>query len=100
MSEERVSWREYRSQMLIDDGRNALQIVRDKLMRAVNDIDSSINRYDNESDNLSEKARILNTTINQIVNIYPNLRLDLLAESQAQLTQHQAVLGNYEKIWL
>lgn len=66
-----------------------LQTAINTLQRSMYDLECYSERLD-AADSDSERAWVMNGAINHLVcNIQPNLRIDLLAESQAEL----AVLG-------
>lgn len=71
--------------LVVESAENHLNVVRLTLMRALEEIGSYQKSFVEESD-LSRKADILNWTLNYLVTgILPNLRIDLLASSQASL---------------
>ena len=66
-----------------------LQTAINTLQRSMYDLECYSERLD-AADNDTERTWVMNSAINHLVcNIQPNLRIDLLAESQAEL----AVLG-------
>mgnify|MGYP001422051440 CR=1 FL=1 len=66
-----------------------LQTAINTLQRSMYDLGCYSERLD-AADNDTERTWVMNSAINHLVcNIQPNLRIDLLAESQAEL----AVLG-------
>jgi hypothetical protein len=72
----------------------AKQQAVERMQNAVNTLQRSmyeIERYKEDleqSDNPEQQAKILNWAINHLVcNISPNLRIDLLADSQAELNR-------------
>jgi len=66
-----------------------LQTAINTLQRSMYDLECYLERLD-AADSDTERAWVMNSAINHLVcNIQPNLRIDLLAESQAEL----AVLG-------
>ena len=69
----------------IEAAETRLNVVRLTLMRALDEVGKYQNTFNEESD-LARKADVLNWTISYLVSgIYPNLRIDLLANAQANL---------------
>jgi hypothetical protein len=79
--------REIAIEMAIEDGRTRLRNARDLFVRWAAQMDQYLSQYD--SDKVArtpmEKSRILNAAMNDAIHILPNLRLDLLADTQAKL---------------
>lgn len=64
-----------------------LQSVINTLQRNTYCIETYLEKLEDAKDD-AERARVLNSAISHLVcNIQPNLRIDLLAESQAELTK-------------
>lgn len=67
-------------------GAQALDNARRTLVRALNELDRFIDRY-NDTDELRDKADALNWALNHLTVFVPsNVRLDMLASAQAELT--------------
>lgn len=65
--------------------RKRLQSAINTLQRSMYDMECILEKLDEAKDD-SERARHMNAAINHLVcNIQPNLRIDLLANSQAEL---------------
>lgn len=74
-----------RAAYAVENADNHLNVVRLTLMRALEEVGKYQRSFTDEAD-LSRKADVLNWTINYLVTgILPNLRIDLLATSQASL---------------
>ena len=72
-----------------ESARERLQDSINTLQRAMYELERYAEKFDEAEDNV-ERAKVLNHSINHLVcNIQPNLRIDLLAHSQAEL----AMLG-------
>lgn len=75
--------------------RERLQDAINTLQRSMYDMECYVERLE-AADSDRQRAQVLNWAINRLVcNIQPNLRIDLLAESQAELTV-LAALGAVE----
>ena len=67
--------------------RERLQDSINTLQRAMYELERYAEKFDEAEDNV-ERAKVLNYSINHLVcNIQPNLRIDLLAHSQAELSK-------------
>jgi len=74
-----------RAAYAVENADNQLNVVRLTLMRALEEVGNYQRNFTEEAD-LSRKADVLNWTINYLITgILPNLRIDLLATSQASL---------------
>ena len=72
-------------------GREAIAQARATLERALREIDSYAERYDS-ADALRDKTKVLNWTLNYLAtSITPNLRLDLIADAQAELARTESM---------
>ncbi|WP_146182833.1 hypothetical protein [Limnohabitans sp. Jir72] len=68
-----------------DKARKRLQSAINTLQRSMYDLECILEKLDEAQDD-SKRARHMNAAINHLVcNIQPNLRIDLLANSQAEL---------------
>lgn len=66
--------------------RKRLQVAINTLQRAMHDLEVFQEKFD-EAANDAERAQLLNSAVNHLTcNILPNCRIDLLANSQAELT--------------
>ena len=67
------------------NAREALAQARSTLERALRELDRYTSRFE-EAESLRDKADVMNWTLNELAcNITPNLRLDLIANAQAEL---------------
>jgi hypothetical protein len=72
-------------QMAEQKARDALLTARSTLERSLRELDQYIERLD-AAETLQEKSQVMNRALNaQACNITPNLRLDLIANAQAEL---------------
>lgn len=72
-------------------GREAIAQARATLERALREIDSYAERYDS-ADALRDKTKVLNWTLNYLATgVTPNLRLDLIADAQAELARTESM---------
>jgi hypothetical protein len=70
-----------------ENARERMQDAINTLNRAKEDLERYLANFD-DAENDRERARQLNYAINYLVtNIQPNIRIDLLAHSQAELTR-------------
>ncbi len=78
---------EWQTQIAEQNAADALTNARGTLMRALQELDSYIEKFD-AADSAASKAEALNWTLNYLATgIAPNLRLDLIANAQAQFTR-------------
>ncbi len=69
------------------NGRDALVTARETLSRAIQEIDSYLAQFDGAQDDKA-RSRVINWAIHHLVcNIQPNLRIDLMADAQAELNK-------------
>jgi len=67
--------------------RVALDQARATLERALRELDSHTERFE-ASETLSDKAKVMNWALNELASgIIPNLRLDMFAQAQVELTR-------------
>ncbi len=67
--------------------RESLENARNTLERALREMDGYLAKFDDAATD-RDRARVINWSINHLVaNIQPNLRIDLLADSQSELTK-------------
>ena len=79
----------HREKYACESARERLQNSINTLQRAMYELERYAEKFDEAKDNV-ERSKVLNHSINHLVcNIQPNLRIDLLAYSQAEL----AMLG-------
>lgn len=72
-------------QMTEQKAKDALLNARSTLERSLRDLDHYIERLD-AADSLHDKSQVMNWALNALAcNITPNLRLDLIANAQAEL---------------
>jgi hypothetical protein len=83
-----------RAAYAVENADNHLNVVRLSLMRALEEVGKYQRSFTDEAD-LSRKADVLNWTINYLITgILPNLRIDLLATSQASLKTIASIPNN------
>lgn len=71
----------------VRNGRESLGVARETLARALQEVDHYIEKYEG-SDDTAYKAQVLNWTINFLATfVSTNMRFDMLAQSQADLTR-------------
>jgi hypothetical protein len=74
-------------QLKQQNAREALVYARDILKRAIREIDTYIDYLD-KAENNSKRAQIMNWALYYLVcNILPNVRLDLIANAQAEFSK-------------
>jgi hypothetical protein len=72
-------------QMAEQKAKDALLTARSTLERSLRELDHYIERLDT-ADTSHDKSQVMNWALNALVcNITPNLRLDLIANAQAEL---------------
>lgn len=72
-------------------GREALLYARNILDRAIREIDTYIDYLD-KADSNRKRAQIMNWALHYLAcNILPNVRLDLIANAQAELSKQSRV---------
>ena len=72
-------------QMAEQKARDALMTARSTLERSLRELDQYIERLD-AAETSQEKSQVMNWALNALAcNITPNLRLDLIANAQAEL---------------
>lgn len=72
-------------QMTEQKAKDALLTARSTLERSLRDLDHYIERLD-AADSMHDKSQVMNWALNALAcNITPNLRLDLIANAQAEL---------------
>ncbi len=72
-------------QMAEQKAKDALMTARSTLERSPRELDHYIERLD-AAETLQEKSQVMNWALNALAcNITPNLRLDLMANAQAEL---------------
>ena len=82
---------EFQTRYAEQNGREAIAQARATLERALREIDSYSERYAS-AETLRDKANALNWTLNYLVTgITPNLRLDLIANAQAELARAETM---------
>ena len=75
------------AQQVREIAKERLQSAINSLQRAMYELERYAEKFDEAEDNV-ERAKVLNYSINHLVcNIQPNLRIDLLAHSQAELSK-------------
>jgi len=79
--------KEMQAQQVREIAKQRLQSAINSLQRAMYDLEVYADKYDNASTDY-ERAKVINYAINHLYcNIQPNLRIDLLADSQAELAK-------------
>ena len=79
--------KELQAQQVREIAKERLQSAINSLQRAMYELERYAEKFDEAEDN-AERAKVLNLSINHLVcNIQPNLRIDLLAHSQAELAK-------------
>ena len=82
---------DYYARQADSDARDALTNARATMQRALSELENYIDRYDN-AEQLKEKADIINWTLNHLATYVPNnVRLDVIASSQARLMRADAM---------
>ena len=78
---------EFIADMTRKNARESLMNARETLERALQEMDSYVAQFDDAATD-GDRAKVLNWTINHLVSsIQPNLRIDLLADSQSELAK-------------
>ena len=78
---------DWQAQIAAQNAADALANARGTLIRALQELDSYIEKFD-VADSPARKAEALNWALNYLATgIAPNLRLDLIANAQAQFTR-------------
>ena len=76
-------------QQVREQAKQRLQSAINSLQRAMYDLEVYADKYDNAGTDY-ERAKVVNYAINHLYcNIQPNLRIDVLADSQAELAKLQ-----------
>ncbi len=82
---------ELKEQQVREIAKERLQSAINSLQRAMCDLEVYADKYDNASTDY-DRAKVINYAINHLYcNIQPNLRIDLLADSQAELAKLEAI---------
>ncbi len=83
-----------KEQVLAQKEKYACESARERLQDSINTLQRAMYELEcyeekfNEAEDNAERAKVLNHAINHLVcNIQPNLRIDLLADSQAELAK-------------
>ena len=78
---------ELKEQQVREIARERLQSAINSMQRAMYDLEVYADKFDNAGTDY-ERGKVLNYAINHLYcNIQPNLRIDLLADSQAELAK-------------
>ena len=81
---------ELQEQQVRERAKQHLQSAINSLQRAMYDLEVYAEKYDNASTDY-DRAKVINYAINHLYcNIQPNLRIDLLSDSQAELAKLEA----------
>ena len=81
---------ELQEQQVREIVKQRLQSAINSLQRAMNDLEVFADKYDTANTDY-DRAKVINYAINHLhCNIQPNLRIDLLADSQAELAKLEA----------
>ncbi len=79
--------RALQEQLVHTEAKERLQSAINSLQRAMYDLEVYVDKYDNAGTDY-DRAKVINYAINHLYcNIQPNLRIDLLADSQAELAK-------------
>ena len=79
--------KELQAQQVREIAKERLQSAINSLQRAMYDLEVYSDKFDNASTDY-ERGKVVNYAINHLYsNIQPNLRIDLLADSQAELAK-------------
>jgi hypothetical protein len=79
--------RALQEQLVRTEAKERLQSAINSLQRAMHDLEVYADKFDNASTDY-DRAKVINYAINHLYcNIQPNLRIDLLADSQAELAK-------------
>jgi type VI protein secretion system component VasK len=79
--------KEVQAQQVREIAKERLQSAINSLQRAIYDLEVYADKFDNASTDY-EHGKVVNYAINHLYcNIQPNLRIDLLADSQAELAK-------------
>ena len=82
---------ELKEQQVREVAKERLQSAINSLQRAMYDLEVYADKYDTASTDY-DRAKVINYAINHLYcNIQPNLRIDLLADSQAELVKLEAI---------
>ena len=82
---DKQQFHEIERQYAVTQAKQRLQDAVNTLQRSMRELEAYIERFD-QADNDRERSQIVNWAVNYLVcSITPNLRIDLLADSQAQL---------------
>ena len=74
-------------QLVRTEAKERLQSAINSLQRAMYDLEVYADKYDNAGTDY-DRAKVINYAINHLYcNIQPNIRIDLLADSQAELAK-------------
>ena len=78
---------EFVAEMTRQNARESLANARNTRERALREMDGYLAKFDDAATD-RDRARVINWSINHLVaNIHPNLRIDLLADSQSELAK-------------
>ena len=78
---------ELQEQQVRGIAKQRLQSALNSLQRAMYDLEVYVDKYDSAATDY-DRAKVINYAINHLYcNIQPNLRIDLLADSQAELAK-------------
>ena len=79
--------KELQAQQVREQAKQRLQSAINSLQRAMYDLEVYADKYDSAGTD-HDRAKVINYAINHLYcNIQPNLRIDLLADSQAELAK-------------
>ena len=82
---DKQQFHEIERQYAVTQAKERLQHAANTMQRSMRELEAYIERFD-QADNDRERSQIVNWAVNYLVcNITPNLRIDLLADSQAGL---------------
>ncbi len=91
---DKQQFHEIQRQYAVTQAKERLQDAVNTLQRSMRELEAYIERFD-QAGNERERSQIVNWAVNHLVcNITPNLRIDLLADSQAQLAALAVQVGD------
>jgi len=91
---DKQQFHEIQRQYAVTQAKERLQDAVNTLQRSMYELEVYIERFD-EADTERERSQVVNWAVNYLVcSITPNLRIDLLADSQAQLAALAVEVGD------
>jgi DNA-binding transcriptional regulator YbjK len=91
---DKQQFHEIQKQYAVTQAKERLQDAVNTLQRSMYELEVYIERFD-QADTERERSQVVNWAVNYLVcSITPNLRIDLLADSQAQLAALAVEVGD------